>query len=206
MPTPAVTLQFPLHIAVLDTETTGLSARTDRMVEVAVLLLRVDHEARLLEQVDAYQSLHDPGVPIPTYATAVHGITDAMVRGHRIDAERLGGILRRADLVVAHNTGFDKGFVRQLLPEVDAMTWGCSCRGIPWKRMYPHLYSISLTNLALGLRIQAGQAHRALGDVETTVRLLLRDGPSGLPHLHQLVAKKAKAIALARGADSTAIV
>ena len=178
------------HIAVVDTETTGLSSKTDRLIEVAVKLLAVDAAGQLLSEVAVYQSLHDPGIRIPSDAIAVHGITNAMVKGHRIDADRLTSILARADLVVAHNSGFDKGFVRQVVPASDALPWGCSCRGIPWKSFYPGLYSTSLPTLARFLKLQSGTAHRALGDVETTVNLLLHPGPKGEAHLAHLLRRK----------------
>ena len=179
-----------IHIAVVDTETTGLSSRTDRLIEVAVKLLAVNAAGQLLSEVDVYESLHDPGIRIPYDAMAVHGITDAMVKGHRIDADRLSGILGRADLVVAHNSGFDKGFVRQIVPASDGLLWGCSCRGIPWKLLYPGLYSTSLPVLARVLKLKCGTAHRALGDVETTVNLLLHPGPQGEAHLAHLLRRK----------------
>lgn len=180
----------PIHIAVVDTETTGLSAVTDRIIEVAVKLLAVDSAGRLLSEVAVYQSLHDPGIRIPRDAIAVHGITDAMVRGHRIDADQLSGILGRADLVVAHNSGFDKGFVRQVVPHADTLLWGCSCRGIPWKQHYPQLWSTSLPVLARFLKLPTGTAHRAMGDVETTVNLLLQAGPKGEAHVAHLMRRK----------------
>ena len=178
------------HVAVVDTETTGLYASSDRLVEVAVKLLEVDAFARLVAEVDVYQSLQDPGIRIPRDAIAVHGITDAMVKGHRIDSDRLRGILSRADLVVAHNSGFDKGFVRQVVPDCDALRWGCSCRGIPWKKLYASMWSTSLPYLATSLKVKRGVAHRALGDVETTVSLLLHPDPGGQPHLSHLMARK----------------
>ena len=178
------------HIAVVDTETTGLFATTDRLVEVAVKLLAVDASGQLLSEVATYQSLHDPGIRIPRDAIAIHGITDQMVKGHRIDAAHLTGILARADLVVAHNSGFDKGFIRQVAPDTDAWLWGCSCRGIPWKAYYPALWSTSLPTLARFLKLQTGTAHRAMGDVETTVNLLLHPGPRGEAHLAHLMRRK----------------
>ena len=63
-----ITLERPL--AVLDLETTGIDAKTDRIVEVSVLKLSpgggFDHRTRRV----------NPGVPIPPEATAVHGISD----------------------------------------------------------------------------------------------------------------------------------
>lgn len=179
------------RIAVVDTETTGLYPSRDRLVEIAVMLLEVEGATgRLVRILETYQELNDPGMPIPAEATAIHGITDAMVKGCRIDAQRVARILGCADLVVAHNSGFDKGFVRQLVPQVDAMVWGCSCRGIPWRKLYAQLDNTRLQHLAARLEIRAGTAHRALGDVETTVNLILRADHLGNAHLLHLITRK----------------
>lgn len=58
--------------AVVDTETTGL-AETDKIVELAIVTMRFG------QVIDTFSTLVNPGVPIPPEATAVHGITDAMV-------------------------------------------------------------------------------------------------------------------------------
>ena len=181
-----------LHcIAVLDTETTGLYPSSDRLVEIAIMLLEVERDSgRLVRVLDSYQELQDPGRPIPVEAIAIHGITDAMVKGHRIDAARVTAMLERADLVVAHNSGFDKGFVRQLVAHADTLLWGCSCRGIPWRRLHPRLESSKLQHLASCLAIPTGTAHRAMGDVETTVNLLLLPDAQGNAHLLHLITRK----------------
>lgn len=179
------------RIAVVDTETTGLYPSRDRLVEIAIMLLEVEAATgRLVRVLETYEALQDPGLPIPAEATAIHGITDAMVRGQRIDAPRVGRMLGAADLVVAHNSGFDKGFVRQVMPQVDALVWGCSCRGIPWRKLYATLDSTRLQYLAAELRVRAGTAHRALGDVETTVNLILRADAAGNAHLLHLITRK----------------
>ncbi len=152
----------PIHIAVLDTETTGLSAVTDRIIEVAVKLLAVDSAGRLLSEVAVYQSLHDPGIRIPRDAIAVHGITDAMVRGHRIDADQLSGILGRADLVVAHNSGFDKGFVRQVVPHADTLLWGLFLPRHPVEAALPA--AVEHVAAGAGAVPEAADRHGAPGD------------------------------------------
>ena len=59
----------------LDTETTGLSARAGaRLVEVAI----VDDSGTPL-----FDSLINPGIPIPWGASSIHGISDSMVRKRR---------------------------------------------------------------------------------------------------------------------------
>lgn len=179
------------RVAVVDTETTGLYPSRDRLVEIAVMLLEVETATgRLVRVLESYQELNDPGRPIPAQATAIHGITDAMVRGRRIDAARVARMLGEADLVVAHNSGFDKGFVRQVVPHADTLVWGCSCRGIPWRKLYASVQCTRLQHLAERLAVPAGTAHRALGDVETTVNLILLAGPDGNTHLQRILLRK----------------
>lgn len=64
----------PLWVAV-DTETTGLSARSDRVVELGAVKFRADGTILC-----ATNWLIHPGCTIPPRATAVHGITSEMVR------------------------------------------------------------------------------------------------------------------------------
>ena len=180
-----------LRVAYIDTETTGLSSWSDRIIELAVVLAEVDWESgRILQQLDAYEGLQDPGLRIPYYATAIHGITDAMVKGHRIDARRAGELLGAAEVCLAHNSGFDKGFVSQILPEAPGYLWGCTCRGIPWKKLYPTLPSTSLSALSAFFGCVKGTAHRAMGDVETTMNLVALPGVQGGRAFQQLVLHK----------------
>lgn len=170
---PRPPLPATLQVALVDTETTGLYPSSDRIVEIAILLLEVDTASgRILGEVARYDALEDPGFPIPWAARAVHGISDAMVRGRRIDRAAVADLLRRADLLVAHNSGFDKGFVAQVCPEAPSLRWACSCRGVPWKKTFPQAPNARLQDLADAFNLPKGTAHRAMGDVETTLHLL----------------------------------
>jgi DNA polymerase-3 subunit epsilon len=55
--------------------------------------------------------LGKPGRPIPPEVTALTGITDAAVRGRRIDDARVAALAASASLVVAHNAAFDRPFL-----------------------------------------------------------------------------------------------
>lgn len=180
-----------LRVAVVDTETTGLYPSQDRIVEIAILLVEAERSTgRVLAELARYDALQDPGFPMPYGAFAIHGISDAMVKGQRIDAGIVQALLSQADLLVAHNSGFDKGFVAQVMPECASLTWGCSCRGIPWRRHFP-VESARLQALAEHLQLEAGTAHRAMGDVETTLALLKTDLPGqDLTALGHLIRKK----------------
>ena len=100
-----------LRFAVVDVETTGMSARHgDRMTEVAVV--HVDGDGAPAEV--AFESLLNPGVPIPPRITMLTGIDDALVR----DAPRFEDVADNVlaalsgRIFVAHNVRFDWAFVR----------------------------------------------------------------------------------------------
>lgn len=64
-----------LSCVVLDCETTGLQPFDgDRLVSVSAICV-----SSLAITARAFDTLVDPGVPIPAEASAIHGITDAMV-------------------------------------------------------------------------------------------------------------------------------
>lgn len=103
--TVAARLHLKRPLTFLDLETTGPFADTDRIVEIAAVTLHP--EGRLVR----FQTLVNPGVPIPPTATAIHGIRDEDVRAaptfrslarklHRAldDRDVAGYNLRRYDL------------------------------------------------------------------------------------------------------------
>ncbi len=95
------------HIAV-DVETTGLSFRYGRVVEIAAVTLTHDGSA------PEFHSLINPGVSVPVVVQRVHGITNAVLCGQPEPEEIF---CRFRDFVgdntlVAHNAMFDMGFLR----------------------------------------------------------------------------------------------
>jgi len=159
------------RIAVLDTETTGFDpAEGHVLVEVA----RVEIAGGVIGE--TWSSLVRPGRPIPPDATAVHGITDAMVASAptaaELGPELLAGIADRT--LVFHNAAFDLPFLAVLLrahgggpllnPVVDTLGLARGLFGPGGN---------SLSALARRLDLPAEIAHRALGDALTTARAFL---------------------------------
>jgi DNA polymerase-3 subunit epsilon len=72
-------------------------------------------------------------MPISREVQEITGITDAMVRGQRLDEARIAQMLEGVDLVVAHNAGFDRPFCESRLPQFRQMRWGCSIADMNWK-------------------------------------------------------------------------
>jgi DNA polymerase-3 subunit epsilon len=67
-----ITLDRPL--AIFDIEATGISPRADRIIELAILRIQPDHSETMRTW------LVNPTIPIPLESTAIHGITDDVVR------------------------------------------------------------------------------------------------------------------------------
>ncbi len=108
-----VTKPLPLwatHLAVFDTETTGVDTAEARIVSAAIALLGPAGEV-----LERYDWLLDPGVPIPEGAANVHGITTEIAQASGIDASvgvaqiaaQLREMIDRGYPIVAYNAPFD---------------------------------------------------------------------------------------------------
>lgn len=93
---------------VVDLETTGGSPQGCRITEIGAVKVRGG------QQLGEFQTLVNPGEPIPAFVTVLTGITDTMVA----TAPRIDGVLPaflefcRGSVLVAHNAPFDVGFLK----------------------------------------------------------------------------------------------
>jgi DNA polymerase-3 subunit epsilon len=155
--------------AVVDIETTGGSARLERITEIAVYI----HDGTRI--VEEYSTLVNPERNIPYFITSLTGITNEMVE----DAPRFFEVARRivelteGKTFVAHNARFDYSFIRQEFgmlgynfkrPMLDTVALS--------RKLLPGHKSYSLGNLCNDLGIEINGRHRASGDALATVRLL----------------------------------
>jgi DNA polymerase-3 subunit epsilon len=172
------------RVIVLDTETTGLDSKSESIIELAMLSVLVDTATGLpVGPVTLYESFEDPGKPIPPQITEITGIDDSMVKGLRIDDAAVTALVQQADLIVAHNAGFDRPFVEARLPVFAGKAWGCSFMGIDWKKEGSG--SAKLEFLA-SERGWFYDAHRAQVDCHALLQVLsspLADGQTGLSRL-----------------------
>ena len=156
--------------AVVDTETTGLSLEVDAIIEFAMVVFEYDRETGQVYRIlDIFDQLEDPGIPIPPASTAVHGITDDMVAGKRIDDERVAALLEGVDLVIAHNAQFDRPFLENRLPLFCGLCWACSLQQVAWAD--ESMASAKLEYLAYKLGFFY-DAHRAQTDCLALLELL----------------------------------
>lgn len=160
---------------VVDTETTGVDPDKDAIIELGMVLFEFDPVTGAAYRVlGAFDQLEDPGFPVPAESTAVHGITDEMVKGRRIDDEGVAGFLAGVSLVIAHNAKFDRVFLEKRLPLFELLPWGCSYAQVDWRA--EGIGSAKLDYIAY----QYGffyEAHRAEGDCYALLEILQQPLP-----------------------------
>jgi DNA polymerase-3 subunit epsilon len=193
----------PREFAVLDFETTGLSADCCRVIEVAAAIVRDGHV------VDSFVQLMHPGHRIPWLITDLTGITDAMVKGQpRPEAvmpalrDFLGG-----RCCVAHNASFDAGFYHAEMGRAGIAherTFFCTMKLS--RRLIQDAPNHQLGSLVHHLNLprpSEGSSHRAFYDTLLTVELWNRldrivserlGGKAPDPEMYQAIMKKPKAI------------
>lgn len=154
--------------AIVDIETTGGSARFEKITEIAIYL----HDGNRIT--GEYTSLVNPERNIPYFITSLTGITNEMVE----DAPRFYEIakniveLTEGRTFVAHNAKFDYSFVRQ---EFKALGFNFRRSILDTialsRKLLPGHRSYSLGNICRDMNIDINGRHRAAGDALATVRL-----------------------------------
>jgi DNA polymerase III epsilon subunit family exonuclease len=157
-----------------DTETTGLTPVSAKIVEIGAVKFRGDGT-----DVGTFDELIDPEEQIPEEVQGIHGISDEMVKDKPTALEVLPLFIEflgpAENVLLAHNALFDLGFIvldlfraRMSLPEhrvFDTVTLA--------KILIPFLPGYRLQGLCAALDICKGQEHRALSDARLVKDLFL---------------------------------
>ena len=154
---------------VLDLETTGFSFRTEKITEIGIMKVKNG------EVIDEFSCFVNPEKPIPPRVVEVTNITDEMVK----DAETIDKVMPKLlefvgdSVLVAHNADFDIGFLKHNCAELGYKldnTYIDTLRLA--KQLFPTYKKYKLGIIAENLGIKVEVAHRALDDVDTTVKVL----------------------------------
>ena len=153
---------------VLDLETTGFSAKTEKITEVGIMKLKNG------EVIDSFSCFVNPEKHIPQRVSEVTHITDEMVA----DSETIDKVFPKilefieGSVLVAHNAPFDIGFLKQnakVLGHKFDYTYLDTLSLA--KDLFPDYKRYQLGKIAANLGIKVEVAHRALDDVDTTVKV-----------------------------------
>ncbi len=145
-----------------DLETTGLSPKTDAIIEIGAVRIRDG------QMVDQFTSFAQPGYPLSAKTVSLTGITDEMLAGAPSPAEVVDAFLDwlgDETPLAAHNAAFDTGFIRAY----------CQKSGRTFDPLYldtmvlsqylcPNLHNHKLDTVANHLKLPPFQHHRAYDD------------------------------------------
>ena len=181
-----------LSYTVFDTETTGLDPSAgDEIIQLGAVRIV---NGRLLRH-EGFDQLVDPRRTLPAAATAIHGITAAMLAGAPTLAQVLPGFSQFAEdtVLVAHNAAFDMRFlqlkedatgIRFTQPVLDTLLLSAV--------IHPNQESHQLEAIAERLGVSLIGRHTALGDAIVTGEIFLKMIPllnaMGIDTLQQALA------------------
>ncbi|MBQ7801662.1 MAG: PolC-type DNA polymerase III [Oscillospiraceae bacterium] len=164
-------MAFDQEFVAFDLETTGLSSRTDRIIEIGAVILKNGQE------IDRFQTFVDPERKLEKKIVDLTGITDDMLVGAPKIEEVLPKFLEfiGGRVLVAHNSDFDTGFIRA----------ECLRQGLPYdytaadtlilsQNLLPHLNKFKLDMVSNALSLPDFNHHRAADDAMTCGLIMAR--------------------------------
>lgn len=179
---PDVKLRTGLFV---DVETTGLDTARCEIIELAMVPFTYGLDGEIYSVGEAFDQLCEPSQPIPPEITAITGLTDDMVAGHRIDPQAVAAFAAPAALVVAHNAAFDRRVLERFCDVFSTKPWACSMSQVSWAE--EGFEGAKLAYLAASAGFFYDK-HRAVHDCLAAVELLARTLPkSGRPALRCLL-------------------
>ena len=168
-------LSLPIDKAsfcVLDVETTGLSPQYNNIIEVGIV------RVKNFKIVEKYHSLINPGRDIPTFITGFTGISNDDVYNAPFFDDIADEVIEFIgnDVVAGHNLSFDNSFLKREFKYCgrEELKNPNLCTLRVAKRIFPLLKSKSLGAVSSFLKIKNSSYHRALGDAETTAKILIK--------------------------------
>lgn len=156
---------------VLDLEMTGLSAKTDQIIEIGAVKIKDNHV------VDTMECLVNPNCKIPTRVVELTGITDEMTRNGRDKDEAIKELLEfiEGQILVGQNITFDYSFLKQWAVNHKHPLEAKACDTLKIARvLLPAEQPKKLESLCEYFGIQRTRAHRAIDDAKETWKIFER--------------------------------
>lgn len=153
---------------VFDLETTGFSSEHDKIIEIGAVRVK---NGKISEK---YSTFVNPERKIPERITELTSITDDMVKDAPVIEKVLPDFLKFIgdNALVAHNAGFDHGFIRQKAKDQGIETDFTVVDTVGLARvLFPELAKYKLDNIAKKLKISLENHHRAVDDAGATAEI-----------------------------------
>ena len=162
-------MTFHEEFVAFDLETTGLSSRDDRIIEIGAVILKDG------EEIDRFQTFVDPERPLERKIVELTGITEDMLVGAPKIEEVLPKFLDFVGdrVLVAHNSDFDTGFIRaECQRQGFAYNYTAADTLILSQNLLRHLSKFKLDIVSNALNLPEFNHHRA-GDDAMTCGLIM---------------------------------
>ena len=162
---------------VIDLEMTGLSAKTDQIIEIGAVKIK-DNAV-----VATMQCLVNPNCKIPSRVVELTGITDEMVQKGRDKDEAISELLEFIDgqILVGQNINFDYSFLKQWAVNHKRPLEAKACDTLKLARvLLPAEQPKRLESLCEYFGIERAREHRALDDALETWQVFERLKQMGL--------------------------
>ena len=156
---------------VFDLETTGLSPVNDRIIEIGAVKITGK------KITDRFSAFVNPLIPIPFNIEQLTGITDAMVENADTVEKVLPEFLEFCGdaVMVAHNAGFDVGFIKEKARTVLGREFNCTVADTVAlaRALLPSLGKFTLDHVAKALGVPPFNHHRAVDDAQACADIFL---------------------------------
>jgi DNA polymerase-3 subunit epsilon len=118
----------------LDVETTGKEIAEDEIIELGMVAFEYNPDSgKIFKILNNFNELEEPNVRISPEASEVNGITMEMVRGRKIEDDKVEDFISKAVLIISHNALFDRQFVEKRFSCFVQKNWACSINDVSWK-------------------------------------------------------------------------
>ncbi len=156
------------HFSVIDIETTGGNSHSEKITEIAIYVTDGD------KIINEFSTLINPERRVTPFITGLTGITNEMLEDAPKFFEVAAKIVEitKDTIFVAHNVGFDYGFVKQEFAQLGykfRLNTLCTLRLS--RKAFPGFRSYSLGNLCKSLNVKLNDAHRAYADALATTEI-----------------------------------
>lgn len=166
-------------ILLFDFETTGLSAKTEKIIEIGAILLKRDPKVMQYRLEKELSVLIRQDQPLPPKIIEITHITDEMLLRDGIDEQdaffQFRSMYDEKTLLIAYNIAFDHGFLKALFRRQEDPLFEIPNDLLDVMAMFKdrHPYPHKLDNAVSTYGVEVKNTHRAIDDIKATLHVLL---------------------------------
>lgn len=156
---------------VFDLETTGLKKESDKIIEIGAVKVKNG------VVIDKYSTFINPQRKLEEKIVKLTGISDDMLADARTENEVMPEFIEfiKGSVLVAHNAGFDVGFVRQWATHNGVELQNTVLDTLELARtLFPELHNHKLDTVCKRLEVSLENHHRAVDDAGATAEIFMK--------------------------------